>query len=113
MRCCSQLSLMNGTMSLNYVKMEDAELHTQEEKIVPWIRRLVAESPYPNSNASNLEGYEDSLVEFQSKRSFVILIERGEDPSGFKVWEAVKGKRVPEAQEIEETHIRGNARQRC
>lgn len=92
----SQLSLINDTMSLNYVKMEDAELHIQEEKIVPWIRRLVAESPYPNSNASRLEVYEDSLVEFQSKRSFVTFVDRGEDPSGFKVWATVKGKSVPD-----------------
>jgi hypothetical protein len=92
----SQLSLMNDTMSLNYVKMEDAELHIQEEKIVPWIRRLVAESPRPSSSAANLEAYEDSLVEFQSKRSFVTLVDRGDDPSGFKVWATVKGKSVPD-----------------
>jgi hypothetical protein len=89
-----QMSQMNDTMTVNYVAMNDWELHIQEDKTLEWVRALVAASPSPQSNQFYLEMYEDSLTEFQAKRSCVTFSAQGDDPPGFEVWKSAKGRPV-------------------
>lgn len=34
-----QMTLINNTTNLNYVEMNDWELHIQEDKLLDWVRR--------------------------------------------------------------------------
>jgi len=90
-----QMSMVNEQLTRKYVKIEDWELTIQEDRLLDWVRKLVAQSEYPQSNAERLQTYEESLEEFQAKRACVSYDARGDKPQGFEVWEQVKGRKVP------------------
>jgi hypothetical protein len=88
-----QMSQMNHTMTLNYVDMSDAELSIQEGYTRNWVQTLVSRCEDSRSLALFLGMYEDSLDEFQAKRTFIRFVGRGDEPPGIDVWKKVKGTR--------------------